>query len=277
MFKRKRNRNKVNATGRNLYQRHIQLTHKLLETPAYRSLSPTARALLVELAMLYNGDNNGSLYLSVRDAAARLGLGSVKPAQEAFDELQALGFIALTQDAHFAVKTADHSRARAWRLNWQPGPGKRMADLELYERQPAPHTKARNRMERGLRALKTFRRGRESGYFPVADSDTLPPSKAPSFIKPVVDSATALTESRAFAANDRVSESGTHIDYHGGMGDADQQTDAQTTLDTIGGHRNGARLGWWQPDHSSQMKGWIYSAILAGQLGQAIGDKKLAA
>lgn len=69
----KRKKNRPNATGRNPTSRFVGLRHSLLSSNAYRSLSCAARALLVELVMLHNGENNGSLYLSVRDAAARLG------------------------------------------------------------------------------------------------------------------------------------------------------------------------------------------------------------
>lgn len=265
MAKPKRNRNRPNATGRNLHQRHIQLTYRLLECPAYRSLSPNARALLVELAMLYNGSNNGSLYLSVRDAAARLGLGSLKSAQDALDELQALGFIEMVQDAHFKVKAAEHSRARTWRLTWLAGPGKRMPELELYERQPRPQTKSRQRMERGLRALKAFRKGKAKGHFPVSDSDTLTADNAPPFIKPVSKSMTASTQNRAFPANDRVSDSATHIDHQGCLSGADRP------------HRLFILNAWWEPQLTRPRAHLAHATILAATLKQAIDEKRLAA
>jgi hypothetical protein len=265
MAKARRSRNRPNATGRNPYQRHIQLTYRLLESPAYRSLSPNARALLVELAMLYNGSNNGCLYLSVRDAAARLGLGSLKSAQEALNELQALGLIEMVQDAHFKVKAAEHSRARTWRLAWHAGPGKRMPDLELYERQPRSQTKARKRMERGLRALKAFRKAKENGNFPVSESETLSAPAAIPFIKPVSKSMTASTESRAFPANDRVSDSTTHIDHQGCLTDA---SDLQRLF---------IQNAWWEPQLTRPRAHLAHAAILCATLKQAIDEKRLAA
>ena len=56
---RKRNKNKPNQTGRNPTTRFARLDHRLLNSPAYRALTPTARALLVELTMLDNGENCG--------------------------------------------------------------------------------------------------------------------------------------------------------------------------------------------------------------------------
>ena len=99
--------------------RFARLSHKLLESGAYRALSPNARSLLVELAMMENGKNNGTLFLSVRDAADRMGIASPQAAGRAFDELEELGFIACTTAAHFALKAGTGSRARAWRLTWQ--------------------------------------------------------------------------------------------------------------------------------------------------------------
>ncbi len=105
--------------------RFVRLGHNLLSSNAYRALTPNARSLLVELAMLDNGANNGSLYLSVRDAAARMGVADLTAASRAFDELMALGFIDLAQDAHFRVKAAEASRARCWRLTWLPCPSRK--------------------------------------------------------------------------------------------------------------------------------------------------------
>src|SRR3546814_10003039 len=85
---------------------------------AYRSLTPNARALLVEMMAMENGQNNGSLWLSIRDAAARIGLVNKESVGKAFDELTAAGLIALTKEAHFSVKAAETSRARCWRLTF---------------------------------------------------------------------------------------------------------------------------------------------------------------
>lgn len=172
-MRKQRSKNKVNQTGRNQTTRFARLDHALLNSCAYRALSPNARALLVELAMLENGSNNGSLYLSIRDAGDRIGVVDLTAVRKAFDELQELGFIAMTEESHFHVKTAEKSRARCWRLTWLAGPGRKGPSMDYAARQPEPGTKARKRMERGLRALKAFRKARDSGRLPVLDSDTL--------------------------------------------------------------------------------------------------------
>ena len=169
---RKPNRNKPNQKGRNPTSRFARLDHRLLNSPAYRALSTAARALLVELTMVDNGENNGSLYLSIRDAAGRLGMADLSAVRSAFDELQVLGFIEMTESASFHVKAAERSRARCWRLTWLAGPGRKGPSMAFMNCQPQPGTKAHKRMERGTRALKTFRKAWDSGRLPVLDSDT---------------------------------------------------------------------------------------------------------
>ncbi len=170
---RKLNSSKLNQKGRNPTSRFARLDHRLLNTPAYRSLSTAARALLVELTMLDNGGNNGSIYLGVRDAAGRLGMADLTAVRSAFDELQELGFVQMTEDASFHVKAADKSRARCWRLTWLAGPGRKGPTMEFATLQPEPGTKAHKRMERGMRTLKAYRKDRDSGRLPVSESDTL--------------------------------------------------------------------------------------------------------
>lgn len=154
----------------------LSLAH-LLERPSYRALSPTARALLVEFGMMYKPRNRGELWLSVRDAADRLGLSDLKAARAALDELRDGGFIVMLADAHFAMKSADGSRARVWRVTWEPYFGKRQqpATQDYYDRQPLPGTKAHKRMEQGLKALKRYKREEEDRIekkITVVDSST---------------------------------------------------------------------------------------------------------
>ena len=170
---RKRHKNKPNQTGRNPTSRFARLDLRLLNSPAYRALSVAARALLVELTMLDNGENNGSLFLSIRDAAGRLGMADLTAVRSAFDELQELGFIEMTENASFHVKTAEKSRARCWRLARLARPRRKRPSVGLAGPQPRPGRKTHKRMERGLRTLKAYRKDRDSGRLPVLDSDTL--------------------------------------------------------------------------------------------------------
>jgi hypothetical protein len=172
-----RGRNKPNATGRNTKSRFARLDHRLIESPAYRALSPNARALLVEFTRMDNASNNGALWLSVRDAAVHMGVANTKTASAALSELQDMGFIAMTKDAHFRVKAAETSRARCWRLTWLPIPKRQGPTNDYQERQPTTKP-ARKRMEAGLRALKAFKRTALQNQMPVDELHTLTPKPA---------------------------------------------------------------------------------------------------
>lgn len=238
-------RNKPNATGRNPTSRFVRLDHSMLCTNAYRALSTNARVLLQELAMLHNGQNNGSLYLSVRDAAARIGRADLSAAGNAFIELEELGFIECTADAHFHVKASEQSRARCWRLTFEPGPGRKGPTMDFLKREPGPKTKARKRMERGLRALKAYRRAREQGKLPVLDSDTEASFSRTARDLPVLETNTRIIESPGFPPNSSVQIFRTH------------------TATTIGSGP-GFRSGWWQPDWGPILSRAIYLQAFLG-------------
>lgn len=102
--KQKRRIRKVRTDGRSEGQsRFVMLYHWLIRSPAYESLRCVERSLLVELYALYNGSNNGDLFLSVREAARRL---NVAPATtcRAFKVLESKGFIRARQRSSFQWK-----------------------------------------------------------------------------------------------------------------------------------------------------------------------------
>lgn len=76
-----------------------------MQTEAWRALSPVAQALYPWIKLEWRGpkmNNNGKLRLSVRQAADRLGC-SVNTAARAFHDLQAKGFIVVTEGARLGV------------------------------------------------------------------------------------------------------------------------------------------------------------------------------
>lgn len=82
-----------------------KLIRNTMEEPAWRALSPVAQALYPWLKLEWRGpqaNNNGRIQLSVRQAAERLGVG-VNTAARAFHELQAKGFLVMTQHARLGV------------------------------------------------------------------------------------------------------------------------------------------------------------------------------
>jgi len=76
----------------------------MLRSPAWRSLSPVATTVYLELAILYNGSNNGRLALSARVAAQRARC-SKNTAARAFDELVEKGFVDRCSPGHFDRKS----------------------------------------------------------------------------------------------------------------------------------------------------------------------------
>lgn len=85
-------------------EQHVRLHHWLLSTPAYISLDPPARAVLVEIMRIFNGSNNGKLALSVRDAGERCRI-SKNTAARAFHQLIDRGFIEVSKKSAFTVKS----------------------------------------------------------------------------------------------------------------------------------------------------------------------------
>lgn len=84
----------------------------MVECRAWLALSPSARAAYIEVARLYNGRNNGTLALSARTLAERLGV-SKDTAARLLKELIDKGFIDLVQRGAFSLK---HRHATEYRL-----------------------------------------------------------------------------------------------------------------------------------------------------------------
>lgn len=205
---------KLDRKGRNQAEvgSFTRLGHDLLGSTAYRSLTPNARALLVELASLYNGRNNGSLWLSVRDAADRMGVADTKAAQRAFQDLMDAGFIDMTKDAFFSVKTSMTSRARCWRLTWLfDHSNKKPATNRWKQWEPEAGT-AKRRASRGLLALKAYRKAQSENKMPVVDFSTMQAEPAIFPNATVVDSSTANKGNDAIQPFAIVGDSSTHID-----------------------------------------------------------------
>jgi len=84
---------RVDATGRSIGDGHHARFYRWMHRcPAWQHMSVGARSLYIELKMLYTGQNNGELFMSVRDAAHRLNIGKTHAAK-CFRELEAHGFI----------------------------------------------------------------------------------------------------------------------------------------------------------------------------------------
>lgn len=109
---------KLRGRGLSRGDRFVRLEFYLLNSPAWLTLSPPAKALYVEVCKRYNGVNNGTISYSVREAEA-IGL-SRSAAGRAFDELQERGFLRVARESSFTLKTKE---ARLWRLTAFPAFG----------------------------------------------------------------------------------------------------------------------------------------------------------
>lgn len=202
---------KPNQKGRNdgPLDRFARLPHSLIFSPAYRALTPNARALLTELTSMDVGDNNGSLWMSVRDAAARMGLSSKDTASKAFEDLEQAGFIRLTKEAHFSIKAAETSRARCWRLTWLHAPGTGKTDeWKSFE---ATDDATRTRMERGLAADRAYRKAKAQEKLPVLKSGTIKAATQQISARAVLKSGTAKAANDGNPPKSVVPKSWTHI------------------------------------------------------------------
>lgn len=103
---------KPNRKGRNEGAKHVRMYWWMLDSTAYRHLSCYGRALLIEFIYRHNGENNGSVVMSVREAADRMGV-AFNTALKALAELQDKGFIRLVKAGSFNLK---RRHATEWAL-----------------------------------------------------------------------------------------------------------------------------------------------------------------
>jgi hypothetical protein len=110
-------RRKVDSTGRVERPEHwTKMLRPTMEEPAWRALSPTAQALYPWLKLEWKGpqaNNNGQIRLSVKQAAERMGVAT-NTAMRAFHDLQAKGFLVVTEHARLGV--AGQAKAPAYEL-----------------------------------------------------------------------------------------------------------------------------------------------------------------
>lgn len=120
---------------------HVRLYAHETNSPAWRTMKPDARALLVELRGLYQPSQANVVYLSVREAARRLNIGP-RRVQRAFDVLLERGWIAVHEPGGFTRKVR---HATAYRLENEPGaaPGAKPGKAYMRWQPREAHEKAR--------------------------------------------------------------------------------------------------------------------------------------
>lgn len=107
--------------GRGKSQNFVMLRYDILDSVAWKALSPNARCVWIEVMRRYKGYNNGDIPLSCREAAEFCNIGK-DTAARCFKELQDKGFIKIAMIAGFRNKQRYSTR---WvitheRLNDQP-------------------------------------------------------------------------------------------------------------------------------------------------------------
>lgn len=132
---------------------HARIYHSMIESGAFRAASGNAVKLLVVLTNLEKENrkthksNNGSIFLSVRQAAEWTGLHP-STVVAAFRELDKLGFIKAVQRGHFDAKGG---QATTWRLTWKPVAGTGPPTNDFLQWTPQPGSRAERRATSILR------------------------------------------------------------------------------------------------------------------------------
>lgn len=173
--------------------RHIRIYHDQLNSVAWKRLSGGAVKVLLALASLELGENNGAFFMSARKGAELTGLGK-NAVCRALRELQEKGFIYCAELGGFSRKTPHAAR---YGLTWVAGPkeSKHRAPTHAYKKwQPANN--------RGLQK-------RDSA---VAQIDTLAKVGASHCID---NGDRTLSKVRGNPQNYVVSKTGTHNSYQG--------------------------------------------------------------
>lgn len=114
---------------------HVRLYAHETRCPAWQTLEPDARALLVELRALYQPSQANIVFLSIREAERRLNIGQ-RRVQRAFDALLVRGWIAVHEPGGFTRKMR---HATAYRLENEPSAAPGATPNKSYMRwQPRP-------------------------------------------------------------------------------------------------------------------------------------------
>jgi hypothetical protein len=103
---------------RESYDRFIALPHWMLKSAAWRTMSPNAKAILIHIWERHNGQNNGAISYSVREAGD-IGLSRMQ-ASRALQDLTERGFLVATRQSAFNLKTKE---ARLWRITAEGADG----------------------------------------------------------------------------------------------------------------------------------------------------------
>lgn len=132
----------VNAMGRSKSDvQHFPMPYYMVKSITWRSLSPAAMKVFIELRCRFNGYNNGQITLSMEEGAHLLHMskGTVK---RALEELIDKGFIKRIRRGQWLGRIASeyavtdarlngHDATNDWRV-WRPGEPLRKREEDRY-------------------------------------------------------------------------------------------------------------------------------------------------
>lgn len=220
--------------------RHVRIYHRQMQSEAWRHLSGSAVKVLLALAALEKGDNNGEFFLSARTGAEITGLGK-NAVNRALHELQEKGFIYCAVRGGFSRKTP---HAACWGLTWQAGPkgSDHRAPSHAYEKWRPEKMRGPRKEDTAVPETRTV-------------SQIVPPCC------PQIGDSEA-PETAEISQSATVSKSGTH--------NSDQ---ALPSRRAAARHSKLPSLAWWQPDFSQPVARLAHAAILSEMLRQAMAEK----
>lgn len=197
----------------------VQLWHWVLRTPAYRHLSPGARAAYVQIKMIYNGSNNGALGLSTRMLAGDLKMSQATAARF-LTELEEHGFVVRQRQSSFNQKrmatewaltevrndVTSEAPSKAF-LRWQPPGAKQQAPAVPSRMLQGPGS-ALSKSRRSAVGANAVRRGNAAtkpniGFAPLLPgSEKTPVSKRGASVSPEVLKPLSKAPTDMFSLND---------------------------------------------------------------------------
>lgn len=183
--------------------RFVQMPYWVMESEAFRRLSPRAITVLFFMVKRHNGINNGRIAFGIRSGCfikkpgtndlidAAIGIGRTGIG-EALAELQAAGFIACETESVFVRTTAfreGERHTREWRLTWLP-----VGDVLPTKEFVTP----KSDFQKPRKRSKIFSSDRTSGQvLPKLTEHPVSPDELPREITPICpDVRSALVKSR---------------------------------------------------------------------------------
>lgn len=100
--------------------RFIMVEHLMMDSPAFQDLSGEAVKVLLFLCKKHNGENNGAIGFTVREAAKVTGTKNNNTGGKRLQELADHGFIVSTFKGAYNIKDR---KASLWRITFLPAPG----------------------------------------------------------------------------------------------------------------------------------------------------------